>query len=221
MRRRRAESIAVALLIAGAAFAGSAQESVTPPEVAPAAAETTPAPAAAPQAPSTAAQPAASAADFRSKVYEYRSLGDTLRRPTGEVTVTADRAEWQQAGVMKYTGNVTLSVDTLQLRGESLELKQFEAGSYEAHLTGEPARLSDAGVDGAPPIDAYAKRLHYDARTSLAELSGNAVLTRGADRLTGESIRYDTSARRVQAAGGNSGQVRIVIQPPAPKSTKP
>jgi lipopolysaccharide export system protein LptA len=229
MRRRRAESIAVALLIAAAAFAGSAQETGTPPaEVAPAPeAPATAAPTAAPESPSTAApaestpQPAASAADFRSKVYEYRSLGDSLRRPTGEVTVTADRAEWQQAGVMKYTGNVTLSVDTLQLRGESLELKQFEAGSYEAHLTGEPARLSDSGVDGAPPINAYAKRLHYDARTSLAELSGNAVLTRGMDRLTGENIRYDTAARRVQAAGGNSGQVRIVIQPPAPKSTKP
>lgn len=176
-------------------------------------------------APSAAPAPAAApmnmtgtSGDFRAKASEYRSAGGEFHKPNGPVTVTADRAEWQQAGIMHYTGNVQLSVDTLELRGDNLELKQFDDGLYQAHLTGDPAHLTDAGAEGSPPIAAQARKLDYDARTSIVELSGGAVLTRGADRLTGENIRYDVAARRVQAAGGNAGQVRIVIHPaPEPK----
>jgi lipopolysaccharide export system protein LptA len=218
MRRRAETSFLLLSLLAGTVVPVAAQEAA--PAANPPAAET-PAPAQA-TPPATGEAAPAPAVDFRSKVYEYKSLTGGLHRPTGEVTVTADRAEWLQAGVMRYTGNVTLSVDTLELRGDGLELKQFDGGLYEAHLTGEPAKLSDAGAEGAPPITAHAKRLDYDARTSIAELAGGAVLTRGSDRLTGENIKYDTAARRVQAAGGSSGQVRIVIQPaPNPKSEHP
>lgn len=144
----------------------------------------------------------------------------TLRRPQGPVTVTADKAEWQQGGVMLYTGHVRLASDTLEMTGQRMEIERLANGQFRARLDGEPARLSDPGAPAAgdapaaPPITAEARTLVYDAVAATVELKGGALLTRGADRLTGEAILYDVAQRRVQAAGGEGGQVRIVIQQP-------
>jgi lipopolysaccharide export system protein LptA len=49
-----------------------------------------------------------------------KSVNDSLR-PSGPVTITADRAEWEQDGAMIYSGNVLLTADTLKLVGDRLE----------------------------------------------------------------------------------------------------
>ncbi|MDM4770633.1 lipopolysaccharide transport periplasmic protein LptA [Solimonas sp. SE-A11] len=143
-------------------------------------------------------------------------------RPNGPVTVTADRAEWEQNGAMVYTGNVQLSSDTLTLRGDRLELRQLEGGQFTASVTGKPAHLAHPGLkekngEAGPPVSAEARTLNYDSRTSMVDILGNAHLTRGKDQIDGDNIGYDAAARRIRAAGGEGGQVKIVIQPP-PKS---
>lgn len=140
-------------------------------------------------------------------------------RPTGPVTVTADRAEWEQNGAMVYTGNVLMSSDTLRLKGDRLELRQLEGGQFTANVTGKPARLDHPGLkekngEAGPPVSAEARTLNYDSRTSMVDILGNAHLTRGKDQIDGDNIGYDAAARRIRAAGGQGGQVKIVIQPP-------
>lgn len=154
-----------------------------------------------------------------------QSAKDPLR-PTGPVTITADRAEWQDGGVMLYTGHVLLESDTLKLAGSRLELRQAEDGQYEARITGEPAQLThpasvDQNSQPLPPVTAEARQLSYDSRSSIVHVSGGARMARGGDEITGEDIRYNVSERRIQAEGGRGGQVRIVIQPPAPKESQP
>lgn len=140
-------------------------------------------------------------------------------RPTGPVEITAQSADWTKGGAMVYTGNVRLRSDTLDLEGDRLELRQVAGGQFEARITGDPAHLRHDGEineqgERAPPVTARARTLVYDSRSGLVELAGAARLTRGADEITGETIRYNVSERRIQAAGGSGGQVRIVIQPP-------
>jgi lipopolysaccharide export system protein LptA len=140
-------------------------------------------------------------------------------RPTGPVTVTADRAEWEQNGAMVYSGNVQLSSDTLKLKGDRLELRQLADGQFTASVTGKPARLDHPGLkekngQAGPPVSAEARTLNYDSRTSMVDILGNAHLTRGKDQIDGDNIGYDAGARRIKAAGGEGGQVKIVIQPP-------
>jgi lipopolysaccharide export system protein LptA len=171
-----------------------------------------------PAAQEAAAAPAEPAAKESSTVASLR--------PTGPVTVTADRAEWAKGGAMLYSGNVSLASDTLTMKGDRLELRQKQAGNFEAILNGAPARLDHAGgpaADGemAPPVSAQAKTLYYDTATAMVQLSGGSHLTRGTDEITGDSIRYDVAARRIRASGGEGGQVRIVIQPPKPGEKKP
>lgn len=144
-------------------------------------------------------------------------------RPTGPVTLTADRAEWVQGGQMQYYGNVSMRSDTLQLRGERMTVTQHTDGQFAAQLTGTPARLDHAGRPGtdgigAQPVNAQAENIDYDSRTGVIRLSGGARLLRGSDEVTGEQIDYVVAERRIRAAGGQAGQVRIVIQPPARKS---
>lgn len=143
-------------------------------------------------------------------------------RPTGPVTITADRAEWSKVGVMVYIGNVSLTSDKLKMSGERLELTQFPNNQYTSKITGSPAHLEHAGEpnekgEPTPTITADASTLLYDSRTSVVDVIGNAKMTRGKDEVTGSNIRYNVAERRIQATGGDGGQVKIVIQPPPDK----
>lgn len=147
-------------------------------------------------------------------------------RPTGPVTIEADSAEWEKGGAMVYTGNVRLNSGELKLKGERLYLRQFDDGEFEARVEGGPALLDHAGLpaeagQARQPVSARAKVLTYDTRIDIVQITGDALLTRGSDEIRGQDIRYDVEKRRIQAAGGTGGQVRIVIQPPPSRPISP
>lgn len=135
-------------------------------------------------------------------------------KPTGPVTVTAKTAELVQGNSAVYTGNVVLTSNTLKLDGDKVELKQYPGGQYEAKITGGPAHMNHAG-DGPenPAVAARAKTLNYDSRSGVLDLVGDAFVMRGSDEITGSTIRYNVNERRIQASGGDGGQVKIIIQP--------
>ena len=148
---------------------------------------------------------------------------DSLR-PTGPVKITADRAEWAKGGQMVYTGNVRLDSGDLKLSGDRLTLKQYEDGQFEAKVDGKPAMLDHAGLAAVgskgnerPPVSARATQLTYDSREEIVDVSGEALLTRGTDKITGENIRYDVAQRRIEAKAAEGGQVQIELQPPPRK----
>lgn len=146
------------------------------------------------------------------------SSADALR-PSGPVTITADNVEWVKGGAMIYTGNVKLASDTLQLSGVRMELRQHPGGQFEARLSGSPATLDHAGTTNQqgekdPTVTARSRTLNYDSRSSVIEVAGDALMTRGDDQITGETIRYNVSERRIQAMGGSGGQVKIIMQAP-------
>lgn len=144
-------------------------------------------------------------------------------RPTGTVTVTADRAELVQGTSAVYEGHVTLTSSTLKMHGDRLEVKQKAKRTFVATLTGKPATLSHAGTPpDDPPVTAHANTLVFNSATQLVTLTGDAQLTRGQNIVDGHSIRYNAISHRVQASGGGGkGQVRMVIKPPPPASAAP
>lgn len=138
----------------------------------------------------------------------------SLRLPRGPIKITAERADLEQRETALYRGNVRLTAQGLELRGDRLELRQPAAGQFQATLTGKPARLHHAGEADVPPITASAGRIVYDTRLQLITMTGGVQLERGADSVRGESLRYDLASRRISASGTDSRQVQIVIQPP-------
>lgn len=158
--------------------------------------------------------------------------------PKGPITVDADHAQFEQGGAMLYTGHVVLcmrsaaaagaskgcdvTTDTLKLSGDRLELHQFPGNQFEANITGAPAHLEHAGEidekgETLPPVTAQANVLHYDTRNGTVDVMGKALMTRGKDEIAGDNIHYNVPARRIEAAGGPGGQVRMVLQPPPEK----
>ncbi|MDP9140239.1 MAG: lipopolysaccharide transport periplasmic protein LptA [Pseudomonadota bacterium] len=143
-----------------------------------------------------------------------------LLKPDGPVTLTADSAEWVQGGAMEYEGNVSLQSGALTLRGDRMTVTQSADGQFEAQITGAPAHLKHLGVADSPksitaqPVDAEAKRMDYSSREGIIRLRDSARLLRNGDEVAGGLIEYVVAERRIKAAGGQNGQVRIVIQPP-------
>lgn len=137
-------------------------------------------------------------------------------RISGPVTITAKTGEWQD-GVMIYTGDVVMISKTLELRGARMELRQAggKKAPFEITLTGSPATMKHLGSTAQDPeVNGRGSKLVYRSATQTIDLSGQAHLERGKDELNGEQVRYDVAARRVQASGGDKGQVRIVIDVP-------
>ena len=137
-------------------------------------------------------------------------------RISGPVTITAKTGEWQD-GVMIYTGDVVMISKTLELRGARMEFRQAggKKAPFEITLTGSPATMKHLGATAQdPPVNGRGNRLVYRSASQTIELTGVARLERGKDELEGEQVRYDVAARRVQASGGDKGQVRIVIDVP-------
>lgn len=165
-----------------------------------------------------AAQAPAAAKDGKPSA---RSQAEALR-PSGPVTVKADRAEWVQNNQMKYSGNVSMSSDTLVVHGDSMEVHQAADGQFEAWIHGKPATLDHAADPGATgvatkPLHAEALEIHYDSKSGTADMSGGAHIKRGSDEVAGDTIGYIVPERRIQAASGGKGQVTITFQPPPAK----
>jgi lipopolysaccharide transport protein LptA len=155
-------------------------------------------------------------------------------RPNGPITINANKAELVQGNSAVYVGNVTLDSDTLKMDGDRLELKRAPDGQYTAKITGVPAHMSHAGNGpDNPPVTARAKVMTYDSRSGVIDLAGDALMTRGDDKTTAETIRYHVLEQRYEASGGENGngRVQIVIPqvnppgqpapPPAPAAATP
>lgn len=144
-----------------------------------------------------------------------------VTRPSGPITITAKSGEWQD-GMMIYTGEVAMTSKTLELRGARLELRQ-PGGSkapYEIILTGEPATMKHLPESPRDqPVQAQAAKITYLSSSQDVELAGKAQLARGKDEINGDKVRYNVPARRVQATGGDAGQVRIVLDVPEEGAT--
>ncbi len=151
-------------------------------------------------------------------------------KPNGPVTIGANHAELVQGNSAIYVGNVTLDSDTLKMDGDRLELKRSADGQYVAKITGSPAHMSHAGNGpDNPPMSARSKTMIYDSRNGIIDLVGEALMTRGNDTTTAETIRYHVLEQRYEASGGDNpnGRVTIVLPQvnasgtPAPAATPP
>jgi lipopolysaccharide transport protein LptA len=158
-----------------------------------------------------AATPASSKVDqTKDQLTKLPSANDF--RPTGPVTIGANKAELVQGNAATYLGNVTLDSDTLKMDGDRLDLKRFPDGQYTAKITGGPAHMSHAGNGpDNPPVTAHAKTMTYDSRSGIIDLVGDALLTRGNDKTTAETIRYHVQEQRYEASGGSDGNGRVTI----------
>lgn len=139
--------------------------------------------------------------------------------------IESDRLQYDDGKkVTVFTGNVVLTKGTIVLRGDRLQLRQFDDGAQSAVATGKRAsfRQKRDGMDQF--VHGLANEIDYDSRNEIVKLTGDALVRRlecevAIDEITGGVVVYNARTETFTVDGkdrsGQGGRVRIVIQPRA------
>lgn len=141
-----------------------------------------------------------------------------LRLDQGTLGVKADLAETDKLdfenGMWILTGNVVVVADNAVLYCDKARLRFVNHQLISAELTGEPARFEQTTGESDRVNSGEANSIIYKLTEGILQLTDNARFSDGTNKISGDMITYDLQARRLTAGSGNSGPVKILIEPP-------
>lgn len=108
------------------------------------------------------------------------------------------------------TDDVIVTQGSLQIKANRLEAIRGEQGEQADTFiaSGSPATYSQQLDDGST-ISAKADRITYFQKQQRLELTGNAEISQGSSRSSGEIITYDLAQQKVSASGEGSKNNRV------------
>ena len=149
------------------------------------------------------------------------------------MTVEADKPGTVdlQRQVVQFNGNVVITQGTMQIRAESIEVRERSDGFRAATATGTADKLASFrqkrdGVDEV--VEGLAERIEFDAKSDTLRLVGQAAVRRLrggqlADEINGALITWDNTSELFSVQGGATspgnptGRVRAMFTPPQAK----
>jgi len=141
------------------------------------------------------------------------ALPDDASQP---IHIQANVAEMNQAtDEIVYQGNVKVDQGTLRVSADRITVHYIDQKVVRIVAEGSPARYRQDIEDPEGEVEAEAAIIVYLTREEQLELSGTAALRQQGNQISGESIRYDMVAGKVEAVSGAGGTVRMVLQPAA------
>ncbi len=157
----------------------------------------------------------ATSSDFN---YSTNRLSFTnLRVTQGGLSIEADYAETDKLdfddGLWVFEGNVRVEGENSIITGDDAKLtfKQHEL-SY-AEINGLPAHFEQTDIETGTVNEGEGNVMVYDLKTGTITLTEQASFTDGTNTMRGSSITYDVVSQRIRADSGDSGSVRITIDP--------
>lgn len=140
-----------------------------------------------------------------------------------------------------FTGNVTLTKGTIEIRADRLDLRQDAAGNQFGTAVGNPATFRQKRDGVNEYITGAAQQLSYDGKNEIVRLEQRASMKRlendrVLDEVHGNLITYNSRTEVFDVRSGGpktatpenpTGRVRVVIQPrtenaaPAPSAPVP
>ncbi|HYW02728.1 MAG TPA: lipopolysaccharide transport periplasmic protein LptA [Gammaproteobacteria bacterium] len=141
-----------------------------------------------------------------------RALPSDRNKP---IHIQADSVVVHQARhVSEYHGHVRITQGTMVITGNTVTVHHGAGGKpLSAVATGSPATFTQQRRSAPTPVHARASRIEYSAGSDTLHLLGSARVQQGRNVVTGQDIRYDMKAERVEARGGGGSRVHITIQP--------
>ena len=144
-----------------------------------------------------------------------------LRITQGNMSISADYAETDKIdfndGLWVFNGNVRVEAALSVLTCDSARLNFIAHELEHAELTGAPARFEQTDPETGKVNRGEGKLMIYDLKAGTVTLSNEAVFSDGTNRMSSSSITYDLVSRRIRADSGDSGSVRIMIDPNSPE----
>ncbi len=113
---------------------------------------------------------------------------------------------------LQYTDNLD---NGTRVVAQKAEVKFARNAISTVELEGTPIELSRAATPDSTRTEGKANSISYDAASSTLQLTGNAELGEGVNRITGNQITYNLATRQVLAAANEQGEgkVHITINP--------
>jgi lipopolysaccharide export system protein LptA len=143
------------------------------------------------------------------------ALKDDDKQP---MRIEADQVELDEAkSTSVYVGNVQVNQGSMRLTADHVTVYHHEDRRVKYIIAlGQPATYRQLLEGEEGEVQAFAKRMDYNAEKDELILTEEALLVQGTDRLSSERIIYDRARERMRAGG--TGRVNITITPePAEK----
>lgn len=147
------------------------------------------------------------------------AFADANRDFQQPISIDAEDQEFDmQAGRIIVRNNVIISQGTLRIHADRLEVINEEGGELgEGELfiaSGSPATYQQE-VEPGMLVEASADEIHYDARTRVLTLRGNAQMLQSGNQVSAGRITYYVDEQRVTAerAEDSEERVRTIFQP--------
>lgn len=160
--------------------------------------------------------------DADSSEFDYaggRLVFQGLRLDQGNLGIRADLAETDKldfnAGQWTFSGNVVVEADNTRLECDSAELRFKDHELTGATLRGSPARFEQPAKDSEQINTGAAEEIVFDMPAGTLTLMGEARFSDGLNEISGDMITYDLTRGRLTAGAGDSGPVKILIEPPS------
>jgi lipopolysaccharide export system protein LptA len=130
------------------------------------------------------------------------------------IHIRADRAQVdRQAQTIVYRGSVQVDQGTMRVRADEMTIEYEDQRVVRITAQGQPARYQQELEEDQGQVRADARTIVYNLQQEQLQLQGEAFLTQGGNEITGELIRYDIVAGRVDAEAGEEEPVRVTVQP--------
>ncbi len=138
------------------------------------------------------------------------ALKDDEKQP---MRIDADQVELDEAkSTSVYVGDVQVIQGSMRLSADHVTVYHHDDRRVKYIIAlGQPATYRQLMDGEQGEVQAFAKRMDYDAQKDELVLTEEALLIQGTDRLSSERIVYDRARERMRAGG--AGRVKIIITP--------
>ncbi len=115
-------------------------------------------------------------------------------------------------GTSVLRGNVEIRQGTLLVKADQAEVVKAEGKVVEVLLIGTPALLQQE-IENEGLVTATAASISYKVATGIVTLTGNADVNHPQYKISGELLVYDMNQQHFQGSGGETGRIRIELEP--------
>lgn len=139
------------------------------------------------------------------------------------VEIEADSASFVQENKRtEFSGNVIVTQGSLKITAANVIAERDDNGGQHISANGSPVRfqqhLDEKNANGTHQlIKGHANHITFDHPKNLVTLSGNAMIDREGDTVSGNEISYNTQTSVYTVKGGKNagkkGRVSVVLQP--------
>jgi lipopolysaccharide export system protein LptA len=135
------------------------------------------------------------------------------------IHIRADNAEIdQQQGLVIYRGEVRVDQGTLRVTADEMTVEYVEQKVVRITAKGTPAHYQQQIEADEDQVKAHSSTIIYYTQEERLDLLGDAFLTQEGNEITGDLIKYDIVAGKVDATAESEAPVRMILQP-APRTT--